>query len=264
MTPIPRSDDLYVDRLLTAPATVVGRFASASNATLLVALHDADGTVPQLDPELGLAGLEASRFAVYKPQIGEAPLWDFPDHTLWRREIAACVVDRALGLDMVPTTVGRDDLEHGVGAVQRLVPHDPEEHYFAIRDDEDVRDQLRRMVVFDLLLDNADRKGGHVLVEHIGEARRLRLIDHGVCFHPVPHLRTVAWDFAGQPMRDDERMLGANLAAMLEAGHPSVQALHGLLLPDEVERLADRAQDVARLETFPLPEHDRQHPWPLL
>ncbi len=257
-------DDALRERLATADGTVVGRFATASNATLLLALHDEDGNVPHVDPAAGLAGVDPDRFAVYKPQAGEAPLWDFEDGTLWRREVAAHVVDRAIGLGMVPTTLVRDDLEHGRGAVQAFVPHDPGDHYFALRERGELTAALRRMVVFDLLLDNADRKAGHLLVDRRGDEPRLQLIDHGVCFHTEPHLRTVAWDFAGEDVRDDERALGADLAALLAAGDDAVAPLHELLSDREVERLHERATTVARLQVFPRPQHDRQYPWPLL
>lgn len=261
---MPDDPDDVRRRLEQAAGTVVGRFTAASNATLLLALHDEDGTVPAVDPDQGLAGVDPERFAVYKPEVGEAPLWDFPDGTLWRREVAASVVDRAIGLGMVPPTVRRDDLEHGVGAVQAFVPHDPGDHYFALRDGGGFERQLRRMVVFDLLLDNADRKGGHLLVDRRGDEPHVWLIDHGVCFHPEPHLRTVAWDVAGEPVRDDERELGARLASLLEAGADAVAPLHDLLSAREVERLGERAVQVARMREFPLPVHDRQYPWPLL
>ena len=260
---MPASEELC-ERLATAPGTVVGRFASASNATLLLALHDEDGTVPHVDPAAGLAGVDPDRFAVYKPQAGETPLWDFEDGTLWRREIAAYVVDRAVGLGMVPVTTARDDLPYGSGAVQEFVPHDPGDHYFALRDGGEMTPQLRRMVVFDLLVDNADRKGGHLLVDRRGEQPVLRLIDHGVCFHTEPHLRTVAWDFAGEPLRTDERAMAERLVALLRDGAEEVAELHDLLSPREVERLAERAQRVARMQEFPAPRHDRQYPWPLL
>jgi uncharacterized repeat protein (TIGR03843 family) len=251
-------------RLTSAPGTVVGRFAAASNATLLVALHDPDGTVPEVDPEEGIDGLDPTRFAVYKPELGEAPLWDFPDGTLWRREVAACVVDRAIGLGMVPLTVRRDDLEHGAGSLQQLIPFDPAEHYFELRERPELLSQLRRMVLFDILLDNADRKGGHLLLDTSVEAPHIRLIDHGVCFHAEPHLRTVAWDFAREAVRSDERALGERLGALLDAGDDAITELHDLLSPVEVERLRERAHVVAMLRQFPRPAHDRQFPWPLL
>lgn len=256
--------DQLRDRLASAPVEVVGRFPTASNATLLVALVGEDGDVPHVDPAAGLAAVDPARFAVYKPAAGEAPLWDFPDGTLWRREVAAYVVDRAIGLGMVPVTLGRDDLAHGPGAVQEFVPHDPGDHYFALRDAGELTADLRRMVVFDLLLDNADRKAGHLLVDRRAREPQLRLIDHGVCFHAEPHLRTVAWDFAGEPVRATERELGARLARLLAEEAPPVAPLHDLLSAREVERLGERARRVARLQEFPRPEHDRQYPWPLL
>lgn len=257
-------DDVLRARLTGASGTVVGRFASASNATLLLALHAPDEPVPHVDPAAGLAGVDPACFAVYKPQAGEAPLWDFAEGTLWRREVAAYVVDRAIGLDMVPLTVARDDLEHGPGAVQAFVPHDPGDHYFALREAGVLTRQLRRMVVFDLLLDNADRKGGHLLVDRRGDQPTVRLIDHGVCFHTEPHLRTVAWDFAGEPLRDEERQLGQRLGTLLRDDDEAVAKLHDLLSVREVERLVERADAVARLQVFPAPQHDRQYPWPLL
>jgi uncharacterized repeat protein (TIGR03843 family) len=246
---------------------VVGRFHGASNATLLVALQEQDGGWPELDGDrLDLSDLDPAAFAVYKPQVGETPLWDFPDGTLWRREVAASVLDRALGLDLVPRTLRRDDLEHGVGSLQRLVPHDPEEHYFHLIEEADavVVRQLRRMVVFDLLIDNADRKGGHVLLEHTDEGPRVRLVDHGVCFHPQPHLRTVGWHFAGEQVPEQDAALGTRLVTMLDDGDEAVAELVDLLSEREVERLRERAERVGRMARYPDPVGDRPVPWPML
>jgi uncharacterized repeat protein (TIGR03843 family) len=254
-------------RLETAELEVIGRFATASNATLLVRLREPGGSWPALpldrDGSLAIADLPADGFAVYKPRLGEAPLWDFPDGTLHRREVAAYEVDRLLGFDLVPLTVTRgDDAPHGPGALQRFVPHDPEQHYFTLLDEghETVVAQLRAMVVLDLVLDNADRKGGHVLLE--GE--RVRLVDHGVCFHPAPHLRTVGWHFAGEPIPADLREPVARLAALLAADDPAVAPLHGLLDTLELDRLRQRCEGVAARTAFPEPEGDRPYPWPLL
>jgi len=255
------------DRLTGAEAVVVGRFASASNATLLVALRRDDDSWPELDGDrIDLSDLAPHDYAVYKPRLGEAPLWDFPDGTLWQREVAACVVDRALGLGMVPTTVRRDDLEHGTGSLQRLVPHDPAEHYFTLVEagEPDVVRQLRRMVVLDVLLDNADRKGSHVLLERTDDGPRVRLVDHGVCFHPEPHLRTVAWHFAGEPVPPEDAALGARLVELIDADDPAVTGLHQLLSGLELLRLRQRAEQVATLETYPDPTGPRPVPWPML
>jgi uncharacterized repeat protein (TIGR03843 family) len=253
------------DRLRDAPIEVVGRFASASNATLLVRLERPDGGWPELvvddDGELVTVALDPHGFAVYKPQVGETPLWDFPDGTLHRREVAAHVVSELLDWDLVPRTVLREDAPHGIGALQRFVPHDPERHYFTLLEQADpgVLAQLRRMVLFDLLIDNADRKAGHVL----SEDGRIRLVDHGVSFHVERKLRTVAWQFADEPVDLADRQALASLAGRL-AQRLATPPLEPLLAPDEIERLVERADEVARLECFPRPTGPRPYPWPLV
>ncbi len=254
------------DGLRTAELEVVGRFATASNATLLVRLRASGEDWPVLplddDGDLALDAISADGFAVYKPRLGEAPLWDFPAGTLYRREVAAHEVDRLLGWDLVPRTVVREDAPHGVGALQRFVPHDPDRHYFALLEegDEDVLAQLRRMVLFDVVIDNADRKGGHVL----DEAGRLRLVDHGVSFHVEPKLRTVGWHFAGQPVPVVDREAVTRLVDALVAGDERTEPVRALLSPAEVDRLLDRARHAADLVRFPEPTGPRPYPWPLL
>ncbi|MBW3665393.1 MAG: SCO1664 family protein [Actinobacteria bacterium] len=227
------------------PLEPVERFVAASNATLLCELGD---------------GIRA----VYKPRRGEAPLWDFPEGTLYRREVAAYEVSRSLGWDAVPVTVIREEGPLGPGSIQLHVPHDPEEHYFALleRGDEQILDQLRRMVVFDLLINNADRKGGHVLRDADG---RVWLVDHGVCFHREPKLRTVAWEFAGEPLPSDLVDDTGRLARDLRGGGDGVGARRaGLLDPLEIDALRRRAEAVIRLDALPDPAGPRPFPWPLL
>ena len=248
-------------RLAAAPFEVVGRFADASNATLLARLTDRDDR--SLPVGVTLADLDPVDLAVYKPRRGEAPLWDFPDGSLHRREVAAHLVSAALGWDLVPTTVLRDDGPFGPGSLQRFVTFDPELHYFALRDSEDprIRHQLQAMVLFDIVVDNADRKGGHVLLEP-GDEPRIRLIDHGVCFHHEPHLRTVAWDFALDPVPEDLRVDVARLGEWLAGdGHAT---LAPLLDQAELDALAHRVELAADLEVFPEPLGPRPFPWPLL
>ena len=143
--------------------------------------------------------------AVYKPARGERSLWDFPDG-LYRREVAAYELSEALGWGLVPPTVVRDDGPFGPGSLQLFVEADYEQHYFTLLDDgghdEDV---LRAICAFDIVANNADRKSGHVLR---GPDGRLWAIDHGLCFHRQPKLRTVIWDFAdeavpGEPILAD-------------------------------------------------------------
>lgn len=249
-------------RLQTAPYEVVGRFADASNATLLARLTDRDDT--PLAAGVALDDLDPADLAVYKPQRGEAPLWDFPDGTLHRREVAAAVVSEALGWDLVPDTVLRDDGPFGAGSLQRYVPHDPQVHFFSLRDDPDphIARQLRAMVMFDLVVGNADRKGGHVLLEVVDDAPHVRCIDHGVCFSADHKLRTVAWDFAHEPVPADLHADVAGLGTWLaRAGE---QVLAGLLDPAEIAALAVRIGQVAALDELPPPTGDRPYPWPLL
>lgn len=239
------ADAALAERLRAAPLEPLGRFAAASNATLLCRL---DG---------------GEELAVYKPRAGERPLWDFPDGTLWLREVAAYEVCRGLGWSLVPVTVRRDDGPYGPGSVQLYVEHDPERHYFWLLEhgDQGVRAALRRMVAFDLVCNNADRKGGHVLLDRDGA---VHLVDHGVCFAVEPKLRTVAWDFAGAPVPDDVRAVAGRLAARLEDGGPLRARLEQLLSGPEVDALAARAARVAALERFPEPSGPHPYPWPPL
>ncbi len=256
-------------RLHTAPIEVVGRFADASNATLLVRLTDRDErSLGQLAAELGrepsVEDLDPADLAVYKPQRGEAPLWDFPSGTLHRREIAAHEVSAALGWDLVPTTVMRADGPFVVGSLQRFVPHDPGRHYFTLVEEGDpgVRHQLIAMVLFDLVIDNADRKGGHVLFAEDDGRGRIQLVDHGVSFNVVRKLRTVGWDFAGDvvplDLRADLDAFRAELAGELGA------RLTLLLSEPEVEVLVARTVQALAADVLPEPTGNYPYPWPLL
>lgn len=258
------ADDPTLERLRSAPLHPLGRFSVASNATLLCRVLDPGQQPPTIEEPVDLDGEDPDRLVVYKPQSGESPLWDFPQGTLWAREVAAYEVDRALGWMMVPATVGREQAPFGPGSVQQFVAHDPARHYFTLVEEDapEILAQLRRMVVFDLVINNADRKGGHVLVDDDG---RLRLVDHGVCFHAEPKLRTVGWHFAGDPAPRAEQEDVGRLAACLRDRDDRVRRrLSQLLSEAEVEALANRAEAVARLERLPEPEGPRPLPWPLL
>ncbi|WP_052668365.1 hypothetical protein [Nitriliruptor alkaliphilus] len=290
--PVRPTDAETADRLRGAPFEPIGRFADASNATLLVRLTDRDPrTHEDLAADLGrdpaLDDVDPVDLAVYKPRRGAAPLWDFPAGTLHQREVAAYEISAALGWDLVPVTVLVDDGPFGVGSLQRFVPHDPTHHYFHLLDhgDEDVIDQLRAMVVLDAVIDNADRKGGHVLLEHpvttgstggadagdAGDAAdaepllsgRIQLVDHGVSFNVEDKLRTVGWHFAGEPVPE---VLRADVVRLGQAvvGGPLGERLAGLLAPEEVAVLLDRIARVAELTRFPEPSGRHPFPWPML
>lgn len=261
----------------TAPLEVVGRIRAASNATFLARI----GEVP----------------VVYKPVAGEKSLWDFPDGTLAGREVAAYLVSEALGWGVVPRTWLRDgplgpgmvQLWQDVDAAQSpvdVVPTDevPADGVRTVLEgvDEDDRPvsvvhedspSLRRMAVFDAVVNNADRKGGHVLP--LPDGRRLG-VDHGVTFHVEPKLRTVLWGWLGEPLDDDElagvERVRAGVGAGFATGTGTTSGtdgdlghrLRGLLAPDEVAALAERCDRLLRTARFPAPEGDMPAvPWPL-
>jgi len=262
-------------RLATAPIEVVGRFADASNATLLARLLDRDVRPlavlrDELGRDPGLADLDPADLVVYKPRDGEQPLWDFPPGTLHRREVAAALVDDAMGAGLVPETILRDDAPFGPGSVQRFVDHDPSQHYFTLREaaldgtDPDLHGRLRLLAVFDLIVDNADRKGGHVLLQR-GEgpvAPRLRAVDHGVAFNVEHKHRTVVWDLAGSPIGAD---VTAALDRLLQAFDDGLTGrLMSLLEAEEVAVTVERARAVLAAGVLPEPTGPRPYPWPLL
>ncbi len=130
---------------------------------------------------------------IYKPAAGEQPLSDFPYGTLHRREVAAYECSTLFGWDLVPPTVERDGPQ-GIGSMQLFIEHDPQQHYFALRSHAEFHEQMVRLAAFDLVANNADRKGGHILLDPL---RHVWGIDNALCFHRVDKLRTVVWDFAG-------------------------------------------------------------------
>ncbi len=222
---------------------LAGEFLWGSNHTFLVQVEYAETRIP----------------AVYKPQRGERPLWDFPRGTLAAREVAAYVTSQALGWDIVPPTVLRQEGPSGPGSLQFFVDADPEHHYFTFSQDE--KQRLRPAAIFDLLVNNADRKAGHVLIDRSGH---LWLIDHGVCFHQEPKLRTVIWDFVGETFPEAQlRDLAAFHRRLL--GDPDLRARYNeLLSPSEVEALIRRVEALLRDRRFPEPGPGRPYPWPLV
>jgi uncharacterized repeat protein (TIGR03843 family) len=209
--------------------------------------------------------------AVYKPNRGERPLWDFPTGTLSSREYAAFLISDELGWNLVPPTVIRDG-EHGPGTVQLFIEHDPDQHYFSFEGQPEFRMPLQKIVLLDVVINNADRKGGHVIIEEnrgnedIAGADgpgRLWGIDHGICFHHDNKLRTVIWEFAGmeipQSLLSDLERLDERLTRQ-DGVLPS--QLHPLLNEAEIAACEKRLQTLIRRRIFPNPGPGRHYPWP--
>lgn len=260
--------------LVDGELSLLGQIPSASNLTLVC------------EATLG----ETTLRCVYKPVRGETPLWDFPDGTLAGREVAARLVDAALGWDLIPETVlrsaGPPEADLGPGMLQlwidqpdeplspepvEIVPVDdvPAGYRLILRahDDDgavvalahDTGDALHRMAVLDALLNNADRKGGHILVDRDG---RMYGIDHGLTLHTEPKLRTILWGWAGDPVAPallpDLRRLRESLADDAEL----TAELAELITPEEIAALVARLDDLLVGGTLPLPPYQRAIPWP--
>lgn len=215
-----------------------GQFTLGSNYTFLVEVTHEERIFP----------------AVYKPTQGEQPLLDFEENTLALREVAAYLVSEALGFHIVPFTALREDGPYGAGSIQQFIAYDPNYHYFTFSEDD--KQLLKPVVLFDLLINNADRKGGHVFFEN--DTRKLFAIDHGICFHEDDKLRTVLWDFAGQKISDD-------LKTRLTLPPSLLADLQPYLSPREIAALRARADSLLHLSAFPRPPRDRRAmPWPPL
>lgn len=217
------------------------------------------GLLPYSSNYTFLARVAPETLAVYKPRRGERPLWDFPHGSLAGREAAAYLVSEAGGWRIVPPTVLREDAPLGPGSLQLFVEHDPERHYFTLM--EERAEELVAFAAFDVVINNADRKSGHVIEDASG---RLWAVDHGVTFHLEDKLRTVIWSYAGQPL-DAETItrletVGATLAEPGGLG----TTLEALLTPAEVAATLARTEALLVEGHFPQPPADRPLPWPLV
>lgn len=250
-------------RLRTGDLRIVGRFAAASNLTLLAELDD--GTA-----------------CVYKPVSGERPLWDFPAGTLHRRERATAVVGELLGWALVPPTVLREDGPMGPGVCQifidaagpaqvDLLPADDvPTGWLVVAHGEGERGEqvalvhrdsaaLRRLALLDVVVNNADRKGGHILTDTHGAVWG---IDHGLSFHVEDKLRSVLWGFAGRAIGDDE---AAGLHRLAGQWDGAVAALTGLVSPVEIAAAQQRLAALLGSGRYPLPAAGWPRlPWPPL
>lgn len=196
--------------------------------------------------------------AVYKPSRGEQPLWDFPENTLAPREVAAYLVSEALGFHFVPYTTLREDGPYGPGSLQQYIEYDPEYHYFTFSDED--KQLLRPVVLFDLLCNNADRKGSHVFFD---SDHKLWAIDHGICFHEEEKLRTVIWDFVGQQIPDELLSLLSSFLSRLSSNPAWRADLSRYLNPNEIAALETRAERLIRSRVFPHPPPGRRaFPYP--
>jgi len=233
---------MVTDQLRTAiqcgTYEIKGQFTFGSNYTFLVTVYHEGREYP----------------AVYKPLRGEQPLWDFPENTLAGREVAAYLVSEYIGFHIVPFTTLRDDGPFGAGSLQQFIEYDPEYHYFSFSSED--KQLLKPVVLFDVLCNNADRKGSHVFFEK--DTHHLYAIDHGICFHEENKLRTVLWDFSGQKIPE-------NLLAPLSGIKSLLPSLEPYLTPRELSALCARAESILKKGVFPRQPRDRRAmPWPPL
>lgn len=231
LTPLQYLDCAQVD--------IEGRMPWSSNATFLC--------------NLSVEGRHVGQ-AIYKPLRGERPLWDF-EPGLHKRELAAYWLSVATGLDLVPPTVLRDG-PLGEGSLQWFVDADHQQHYFTIYENrDDLHERLKDFAFFDIVANNTDRKSGHVLIDGHDH---LWGIDHGLCFAADFKLRTVIWEFGGQPVPDHLLEVAARLADT-----PPLDVAT-LLDDDEVEAMQERAQWLVEHPVFPVDHTGRRYPWPLV
>lgn len=218
---------------------ILGQLVESSNETFLVELTHGD----------------CQCWAIYKPELGERPLYDF-EPGLYRRERAAYLMSEALGWGIVPLTIIREDGPYGIGSLQRFVETDLEQHYFTLYADcPETHEDLKRMAVFDVVTNNTDRKAGHVLR---GLDGRIWGIDHGLCFAEPYKLRTVIWDFAREPIAESlqediaplEHQVPADVADLLTAG--------------EVQAIQERVRVLGILGRLPADPTGMRFPWPLI
>ena len=227
--------------LMTAEAEIEGRMPWSSNATFLATLR-CDGPTGPVEQR-----------AIYKPVRGERPLWDF-EPGLHRRERAAFLLSEHLGVGVVPPTVIREG-PLGDGSFQWFVDADHSEHYFTIYERfPQLHDQCRHIAIMDVLANNTDRKSGHCLLAH----GRVWAIDNGLCFSAPYKLRTVIWEFGGEPIDDD---LLDRVAPMAERLPLDIAAL---LDDDEIAAMQHRAAALVTRRTYPDDESGHRYPWPLV
>lgn len=203
--------------------------AAGSNYTFLAEVRLDDRCIP----------------VIYKPRDGESPLWDFPRGTLYKREYAAYLLSQILGWDFIPFTLIREG-PHGIGTVQRYVEHDPRQNYYTLSEENAA--QLRTIACFDLVANSTDRKANHLIVDPNG---KLWSIDHGLTFHADTKIRTVIWDFCGEPIPEPLLAQLATLAKQLLNPQDRLEKLLALLRPEEAASLQKRLTWVLTERVYP-------------
>jgi uncharacterized repeat protein (TIGR03843 family) len=236
-----RSFEELVELLLRGEIEVLGLLPYSSNYVFLA--------------RVGAEGLNA----VYKPQKGEQPLWDFPAGTLAAREVAAYLVSEAGGWNFVPPTVMREDGPLGPGSLQVFIPHDPNRHYFTLM--EERPNDFEPFVSFDVVINNADRKGGHVIEDEDGV---LWAVDHGLAFNSEPKLRTVIWELAETQLSDDERTRLERFTGALRDDSYLISRLAEVLSAPEAAAVLGRVEGLLETGRYPAPGSARHLPWPLV
>ena len=230
-------------RLSEWPITGIGLHPGGSNYVFVVRLADADEEI----------------YGIYKPAAGERPLRDFPYGTLHNRELSAYVVADALGWPAVPPTVVREG-PHGVGSVQLFIDADFTKHYFNLRDER--LDDYLPIAMFDVLVNNADRKGGACLLD---ADEQLWAVDHGLTFNPLARRRTVMFEFNGMPYSDDTLHGLDRFVATLDDTNSELRvSLTDTLDDHEIDSLVRRGKEMLVDRSFPLLDPDWNVPWPMI
>lgn len=223
------------------PITHLGLFESGNNYTFLVRIEN---------------GLGKQCMGIYKPFCGEAPLSDFPWGTLYKREVASYLVSTALGWEFIPPTVVRDG-PYGIGSLQLYIEHNPEENYFTLKGTHNM--EFQQICLFDFVTNNADRKAGHCLK---GLNGRIWGIDHGLTFNVLEKLRTVIWEFSGEPISDKLKKDLKNLYGQVTTDSTLLRLLNDLISMEEVYSFVERLEQINRKATFPKLDLTGRRSWP--
>ena len=230
-------------RLSEWPITGIGLHPGGSNYVFVVRLADDDEEV----------------YGIYKPAAGERPLRDFPYGTLHNRELSAYVVADELGWPSVPPTVVREG-PHGVGSVQLFIDADFTKHYFNLRDER--LDDYMPIAMFDVLVNNADRKGGACLLDADGQ---LWAVDHGLTFNPLARRRTVMFEFNGTPYSDELLQSLDGFVSNLDDTNADLRKMLADTLDDhEIDSLVRRGKEMLDDRSFPVLDPDWNVPWPMI